>query len=264
MRPKIYLLGDSITEDSFEDGGWGASLANHFSRTGDLDSGFDWLYEIFGTLCYLFDVQVDVVLRGYSGYNTRWVLKVLDKVFHAVEGGDGFEPLAVTVFFGANDACLPDRCSAFQHVPLEEYKRNLLSVISSLKKRWSKTQIILITPPPIDEETRLRFPFIENPLGLPERTNEAAGAYAKACIAVAKECGIPVVDLWTRMQQVPDWQNACLRDGLHLSRGGNRIVFEEVVMKLKDEGLSLEVLPVDLPLLANIDPSDPLKAFQQY
>lgn len=98
-----------------------------------MDSGFDWLYDIFGTLCYLFDVQVDVVLRGYSGYNTRWVLKVLDKVFHAVEGGDGFEPLAVTVFFGANDACLPDRCSAFQHVPLEEYKRNLLSVISSLK-----------------------------------------------------------------------------------------------------------------------------------
>lgn len=41
-------------------------------------------------------------------------------------------------------------------------------------------------------------------------------------------------------------------------------MFEEVVMNLKDEGLSLEVLPVDLPLLANIDPSDPLKAFQQY
>lgn len=61
------------------------------------------------------------------------------------------------------------------------------------------------------EQFLCRFPFIENPLGLPERTNEAAGAYAKACIAVAKECGIPVVDLWTRMQQVPDWQNACLR-----------------------------------------------------
>jgi hypothetical protein len=32
-RPKIYLFGDSITEDSFSLGGWGASLANHFSRT---------------------------------------------------------------------------------------------------------------------------------------------------------------------------------------------------------------------------------------
>ena len=48
-------------------------------------------------------------------------------------------------------------------------------------------------------------------LGLPERTNESAGAYAKACIAVAGECGVPVVDLWTKMQQFPDWQNAYLR-----------------------------------------------------
>ncbi|ONI21276.1 hypothetical protein PRUPE_2G057300 [Prunus persica] len=44
MRPKIYLLGDSITKESFGDGGWGASLAHLFSRT------------------------VDVGLRGYSGY----------------------------------------------------------------------------------------------------------------------------------------------------------------------------------------------------
>lgn len=48
-------------------------------------------------------------------------------------------------------------------------------------------------------------------MGRPERTNEAAGAYAKACIEVAIECGIPVIDLWTKMQQFPDWQKAHLR-----------------------------------------------------
>lgn len=73
-----------------------------------------------------------MVLRGYSGYNTRWALRVMDKVFPAVDGGDG-DPLAVTVFFGANDASLPDRCSAFQHVPLNEYKQNIHSIVSSLK-----------------------------------------------------------------------------------------------------------------------------------
>ncbi|KAK9265630.1 hypothetical protein L1049_021514 [Liquidambar formosana] len=102
MRPKIYLFGDSITEASFDDGGWGASLAHHFSRS------------------------VDVVLRGYSGYNTRWALHVLERVFPAVDSGgegvgDGVAPLAVTVFFGANDACLPDRCSAFQHALKQEF-----------------------------------------------------------------------------------------------------------------------------------------------
>ena len=81
-------------------------------------------------------LQVDVVLRGYSGYNTRWALKVLDRVFPVAESGgsDGaVPPLAVTVFFGANDACLPDRYAAFQHVPLDEYKQNLHSFVSSFK-----------------------------------------------------------------------------------------------------------------------------------
>lgn len=244
MRPKIYLFGDSITEESFGDGGWGSSLANHFSRT------------------------VDIVLRGYSGYNSRWAVKVAERVFPAAAAAaadeeEEEEPVAVTVFFGANDACLPNRCSAFQHVPLREYKQNLRSIVSFLKKRWPTTRILLITPPPIDEEGRLRHPYIENPTNEPERTNEAAGAYAKACVEVAGEFGLPVIDLWAKMQQFPDWQNAYLRDGLHLTRSGNQIVFGEVVKKLAEEGLSLETLPVDLPLITEIDPKDPLKCFQQ-
>lgn len=52
------------------------------------------------------------------------------------------------------------------------------------------------------------------------------------------------------------------RDGLHLTPSGNRIVFEEVVKMLREEGLSLETLPIDLPLISEIDPNDPLKSFQ--
>jgi hypothetical protein len=50
-------------------------------------------------------------------------------------------------------------------------------------------------------------------------------------------------------------------DGLHLTNGGNQVVFEEVIKKLRDEGLSLESIPIDLPLVSDIDPNDPLKAF---
>jgi hypothetical protein len=77
-----------------------------------------------------------VVLRGYSGYNTRWALKVLGRVFPVSQGGDGgteTAPIALTVFFGANDACRPNRCSAFQHVPLDEYKDNIRSTVSFFK-----------------------------------------------------------------------------------------------------------------------------------
>ncbi|CAA7058680.1 unnamed protein product [Microthlaspi erraticum] len=240
MRPKIFLFGDSITEESFSDGGWGASLADLLCR------------------------KADIVLRGYSGYNTRWALKVVERVFPAAAENGGEHPAAVTVFFGANDACLPERCSGFQHVPLHEYKQNLRSIVSFLKNRWPQTVIILIAPPPIDEEARLRYPYIENTTGIPERTNEAAGSYAKACVDVANECQISAIDLWSRMQQIPNWQTECLWDGLHLSRIGNKIVFEEVANKLKEEGIGAEDLLVDLPLIEDVDPKKPLEAFDEF
>ncbi|KAF6177144.1 hypothetical protein GIB67_025481 [Kingdonia uniflora] len=236
MRPKIILFGDSITEDSFGDGGWGASLAHHFSR------------------------MVDVVLRGYSGYNTRWALKMINHVF---TGDITDAPLAVTVFFGANDASLPDRSSAFQHVSIVEYKQNLEDIVTYLKKKWPTTLLLLITPPPIDEEGRRRYPFGDNPSGLPERTNEAAGAYAKACISVSGECGVAVIDIWSKMQQIPNWEKSCLSDGLHFTASGNKVLFEEVMEGLRKAGITPETLPADLPLMSEIDLLDPLKAFSK-
>jgi len=73
-------------------------------------------------------VQADVVLRGLSGYNTRWVLKVLPR---AMEGAA--DPAAVTVFVGANDASLPDQVQAHQNVPLDEYQTNLRAICGYFK-----------------------------------------------------------------------------------------------------------------------------------
>ncbi|CAA6665820.1 unnamed protein product [Spirodela intermedia] len=219
MRPKVIIFGDSITEESFG--------------------------------------EADVVLRGYSGYNTRWARKVVERAFEGLVA-----PLAVTVFFGANDACLPDRSSAFQHVPLPSTSSISMPLSPSqgnyVPKRWPNTLVILITPPPIDEDGRLRHPYGENPSGLPERTNEAAGAYAKSCVSVAMELNTPVVDLWSKMQEILGWEKAFLRDGLHLTPDGNKIVFENLVEIIRHHGVSPEILPADLPLLTQIDPHDPL------
>lgn len=104
--------------------------------------GWSFFYFFFFFLFLLGWDQVDVVLRGYSGYNTRWALEVIEKVFPEVSRGGG-APLAVTVFFGANDACLPNRCSAFQHVPIHEYKQNLHSIVSFLKVLSARTNTFL-------------------------------------------------------------------------------------------------------------------------
>ncbi|XP_042389012.1 GDSL esterase/lipase At5g45920-like [Zingiber officinale] len=206
-RSEVVLFGDSLTQGSFRDGRWGAALSHHLSPS------------------------ADVLARGYSGYNTRQALMVIHR---AMEGVDS--PAAFTVFFGANDAALPDRSAASVHVPLFEYTNNLRAICAFIKAKWPSTLVILITPPPIDEEGRLRFPY-GNRSGLPERTNLAAGTYAGACIYVAKQLGLPVIDIWTKMQQFSNWEKTFLWDGLHFTDLGNHFLFQEVVKALRDHGV---------------------------
>lgn len=248
------LFGDSITEEAFGEGGWGASLANHYSRS------------------------ADVVLRGYSGYNTRWAARVAGRAVASIAGPVS----AVTVFFGANDAALPDRACALQHVPLAEYKDNLRAIFALLKVKqtrgprfspWARkpafrdggtdlSSYCSVFPeavavggrhphhaaagrrgrasavsgrsddrdvlsyrsirrahrrPAFDPDgtehgrNECRYPYAHDFSGLPERTNAAAAAYARACVEVARQCGLRAIDIWSRMQRFPGWEKSFLR-----------------------------------------------------
>lgn len=43
------------------------------------------------------------------------------------------------------------------------------------------------------------------------RTNEVTGTYAKACVEVAIEAHVPVIDLWSSMQEKDGWETTYLR-----------------------------------------------------
>ncbi|XP_057834896.2 GDSL esterase/lipase At5g62930 isoform X2 [Cryptomeria japonica] len=174
------------------------------------------------------------------------------------------QPSVVTVFFGANDAALLGRSSERQHVPLTEYKSNLHQIITHLKNCSHSMLVVLITPPPIDENGRMQYARAtcgKNVVELPERTNEFAGTYAKSCLEVASESGVPAIDLWSRMQETPGWQETYLSDGLHLTPNGNAFVFEEVLKVLNARGWNVSEIPDDFPDYSIIDTSDPQKAF---
>ncbi|XP_076940907.1 GDSL esterase/lipase At5g62930-like [Bidens hawaiensis] len=239
MRPEIVLFGDSITEQSFRIGGWGASLTDTYSR------------------------KADIVVRGYGGYTTRWALFLLHHIFPMCSTTP---PIAATVFLGANDAALPGRTSEHQHVPIEEYKENLRKIVRHIKECSPTMLIVLITPPPIDEEGRLQYAkslYGEKAMTLPERTNEVAGNYASACVEVAKELGVSAVNLWSKMQETQGWQKTFLSDGLHLTPDGNKVVFEEVVKVFNGAGLSALDMPSDFPHHSEIDHQNPARVFQE-
>ncbi|KAJ4840209.1 hypothetical protein Tsubulata_002962 [Turnera subulata] len=240
MRPRIVLFGDSITEQSFRSGGWGASLADTYSR------------------------KADVLVRGYGGYNTRWALFLLHHIFPLDSSIKA--PAATTVFFGANDAALQGRNNERQHVPVEEYKDNLQKIVQHLKKASPTMLVVLITPPPVDEEGRMEFArsqYGEKAMTQPERTNEMAGVYARQCVELAKELGVCSIDIWSKMQETEGWQKKFLSDGLHLTPEGNAVVHQEVVKVFSEAWLSAAEMPYDFPHHSKIVPQDPGKVFQQ-
>lgn len=88
-------------------------------------------------------------------------------------------PRLVTLFFGANDAALPDRCAARQHLPLDEYQRNLGAMAEHLRAVGTQ-HIVLVTPPPVHEASRITFmqqrDGVSDATSQAERTNRTAGA----------------------------------------------------------------------------------------
>ncbi|KAI3970490.1 hypothetical protein MKX01_024137 [Papaver californicum] len=237
MRSHVVLFGDSITEQAFKPHGWGSALANTYTR------------------------KVDVVVRGYGGYNSRWALFLLQTLLVGYTN----PPIAVTIFFGANDAALLGRASERQHVPVEEYKENLRNIVRHFKELSPAMLVVIITPPPIDEEGRNEYArslYGDKARELSERTNEVTGVYAKQCIELAKELGVYSINLWSKMQETEGWQKKFLSDGLHLTAEGNAIVHEEVVRVFIEGGLDATQLASDYPHHSEVDPKNLEKSFQ--
>uniref|UniRef100_A0A8B9GA45 Isoamyl acetate-hydrolyzing esterase 1 homolog n=1 Tax=Amazona collaria TaxID=241587 RepID=A0A8B9GA45_9PSIT len=225
LWPRVVLFGDSITEFSFRDNGWGAYLAERLVR------------------------KCDVVNRGLSGYNTRWAKLILPRLMAKSAGAES--TVAVIVFFGANDSALKD-LNPKQHVPLEEYAANLKSMIQYLKSvDITEDRIILVTPPPLQESAWEKECFAKG--DKLNRHNATTGEYAQACVQVARDCGTDVVDLWTLMQNNEDF-SSYLCDGLHLSPKGNSFLAAQLWSRLEKK---LSALPFLLPYWRDVDHTHP-------
>lgn len=235
MRGKVVLFGDSITERGFtEAAGWGTRLQALYNR------------------------KMDILCRGYGGYNTRWARLIAPAIFDNGDVKDGRWALA-TIFFGANDAATE---MEKVHVPLDEYRANLAEIVALARRNTDV--VLLISPPPVDEQRRLSYQlekYGEKASGVLERTNEAAGRYAAVARKVAASERVPVLDLWTTMQNEEGWQRF-LSDGLHLSPEGQAFVFDRVaeIAAAVSPALNPANIDYDYPSHVEIDQANPAAA----
>ncbi len=233
-RSKIVMIGDSITQQSFsaELSGFGAYLADIYQR------------------------RADVFNRGFSGYNTDWLLHYLANTEEGKEDVFSLKQVGlVTIFMGANDASC-EKNNPRHHVPVERFQSNLRSIISLCRQYFGKdVRIIIIGAPPVHHPSRLDYQIQRygrnGATGVLERTLQLSGEHAAAAGSVAKQENLPFLNLWEEMQnavprcsdpQEEAWSEF-LSDGLHLSAKGNLFVGKKLQTLIETSFPEFAVIP---------------------
>jgi lysophospholipase L1-like esterase len=219
LRPVVLLTGDSHTEKGANPAvsGWGAMLQGRYVRT------------------------TDVVTRGLPGYNTKWFLKyIAPTIEREIRKGVYTTPSLITVWFGSNDAALTTGYDSETHVPIDEYKENLVKIVRGFSMAAPTADILLITPPHVNDSARAELAVENN--GTIDRTNAMAKEYASACVEAATTAGVPVLDLNTYFNAIPEStrNSLLLSDGLHLNEMGNVLVDQQLRIKIAAEFPSVE------------------------
>ncbi|KAK2501931.1 hypothetical protein MC885_009373 [Smutsia gigantea] len=239
--PRVFLFGDSITQGSpfFLATLKKAKLTRAYYK---LNTATE---QMIKNGMPPFVQQTDL-----RGYNTRWAKIILPRLIR--KGNSLDTPVAVTIFFGANDSALKDE-NPKQHIPLDEYSGNLKNMVQYLKSVGvPEHRIILITPPPLCEAAWEKECLT---LGCKlDRLNSVVGEYASACLQVAQDCGTDTLDLWTLMQKDRQDISSYLSDGLHLSPEGNEFLFSHLWPLIEKKASSLPLL---LPYWRDIAEAEP-------
>ncbi|GAA5900736.1 hypothetical protein JCM6882_007652 [Rhodosporidiobolus microsporus] len=212
LMDQVVMFGDSITQGSWVAGGTGAELAHKWQR------------------------KLDVVNRGLSAewgipILKQWLPRSTERLPHI---------RLLFVWFGANDATLPP---SPQSITLERFKENLNTIhtlLSSPSSPYSSpsTQLVYITPPPVDAEARNAELASRDPPRAPDRDRERTRLFAEAVKDVARERGVPSVDVWSAVTREAEERDGgklgrYLGDGLHLTAEGYRVVTAEVVKMIE-------------------------------
>lgn len=143
--------------------------------------------------------RLDVVNRGFSGYNTDQALAVFPKI---LPRPDQAKVRFLAILLGANDACL-EGAEGSQHVPLDRYTSNLKAIIGHPDLHAHNARIILVTPPPINEYVTEEADRMK---GYGKRRTAAhTKLYADAAKEVGKQMGVVVLDLFSLYMAQTDW-----------------------------------------------------------
>jgi len=174
-----------------------------------------------------------LVNAGIGGNNTADALTRLDKDVLQQD------PKLVIVAFGINDSAInvwENPPATAPRISLEQYRQNLTQMVDTLKA--SGIAVVLMTPNPLrwSDKTKELYgkpPYDPND---PDGFNLLLKDYAAAVREIAKEKGVPLVDVWAAFHEKAAGReggmDSLLLDGMHPNQDGQRIMADLLLEKL--------------------------------
>ena len=162
---------------------------------------------------------------------------------------------------GSNDSCL-NASKNNQHVPLDEYKSNLKSIISFLESlNLDRKKIILITPPCYYHEKFTDYcKKVKKPL--PFKSNQETFKYSQACLEVANQ---EKVDCYNFFQLTTNHEKSSdnFSDGLHLSKSGAQLLYESILPLIEQKVIQFHgSLKMNFPHYSQLDSKNQKKSLE--
>lgn len=225
------------------------------------DSLIEWSdknpdFSFTGRLLDAYTRKLDILKRGFYGYNSRWGLPVFRQILELEAQAPGKIRLAC-IFLGTNDSL-----NTFEHVPLQEYKLNLAAMVNLSLEH--EIRVIIVGPTLHDQKLALQHFGTggDQPFTSSQKTRE----YADAAWEVALDHKLPFLDLWYLLQKDGGWSSAellhgtpdlseYLSDGIHFTARTYKVFYDALLALIKREYPELhpDSIPFHLPSWDKID-----------
>jgi lysophospholipase L1-like esterase len=114
----------------------------------------------------LLSLQADVLVRGFSGYQSRWWAGPLFNEMRRIGELQGVQ-MAI-IFLGSNDARLtgsPKGVPQALYVSPEEFEKNMNQLVDKLVEEGVQ-HVVLVSPPPVCDEQLLQYGHTVSLLGV--------------------------------------------------------------------------------------------------
>ena len=145
--------------------------------------------------------KLSVINSGVNGDTTREALKRLNRDVIS------FSPVIATILFGSNDSAPSENA----YRTIYEFNKNMRAIIDTIKTSKKGTEIILITPPPVDDG-----------VFMPSTTNARLAPYCDAIREIAQRQGLFLCDLNKEFPRMSggNIEPYIQEDGCHLTEQG--------------------------------------------